>query len=101
MRKWIFLLSLLLLLCGCSRTEETRQLICVGGELYYSTGQAMPVEMDPSSYLGVITSSVEPGQIPTEEGQTNFGNLGEIYARLGEKGLAVIIEQERVRFLKE
>lgn len=99
MKKWLVLILLLLLLSGCGK-EDDRQLICVGGELYYSTGEAMPVEMDPSSYLGVITSFVEPGQIPTEEGQTNFGNLGQIYARLG-KGLAVMVDHEWVRFLKE
>ena len=99
MKKWLVLILLLLLLSGCGK-EEDRQLICVGGELYYSTGKEMPVEMDPSSYLGVITSSVEPGQIPTEEGQTNFGSLGQVYAQLG-NDLAVMVDHEWVQFLKE
>lgn len=99
MKRWIVMLSFLFLLCGCQKTED-RQLICVEGDLYVSTGLEMPVEMDPSSYLGTISSSVEPGQVPTEEGQSNFGNVGEIYARFGE-GLAVVINHEWVKFVRE
>lgn len=81
-------------------TWDRRPMIMVNGELYLDTGKEIPVEIDESAIIGEISSSVDQSEKPTEEGQTNFGNIGAKYAHF-EDNIVVLINNEWVLFEKE
>ena len=81
-------------------TWDRRPMIMVNGELYLDTGKEVPVEIDESAIIGEISSSVDQSEKPTEEGQTNFGNIGAKYAHF-EDNIVVLINNEWVLFEKE
>lgn len=94
-----------LALAGCgeatgSGKPDLRPMLMVEDEIYLDTGEEMPVEIDPSAIIGKITSSVEQGEMPTENGQSNFGCIDSEYAYYDD-GLAVMINNEWYRFEKE
>lgn len=81
MKRWIAaaLLILTAVLAGCSAQVEYPQAIMVNDVIYYSTGELLPVEMDPESMAGFVTSCVYG--LPEENGQANFDDaLGKAYA---------------------
>ena len=92
-----------LLLCAC-RAQDTRwdrkPAVMVSGVLYLDTGKAVPVEMDESALLGAISSSVAGHELPTEDGQSNFGCVGAKYAHF-EGELVVLLNHEWYLFEKE
>ncbi len=79
---------------------DLRPMIMVNGELYLDTGKQIPVEIDESAIIGEVRSSVNQSEKPTEEGQTNFGNIGSKYAHF-EDNIVVLINNEWVLFEKE
>ena len=92
-------------LIGCSPAEpaekwDRRPMIMVDGVIYLDTGKQMPVEMEESAFLGTITSSVDGSEMPTQNGESNFGCEGAPYAYLDD-GLAVLLDNEWVFFEKE
>lgn len=94
---FILIFACLLTLTGCgreaARPTDRRPMILHDGVLYLDTGKAMPAEIDPSAIIGEINSTVKQSEIPTEDGQSNFGCVGSLYA-MCEGGLAVMVYNE-------
>ena len=67
------------------------------GSLYRTTGKAIPAEVDESAIVGEISSVVPLSQLPTKDGEANFGQIGDPYA-ITSHGLLVIIGHEWVKF---
>ena len=45
------------------------------GILYRTTGKAIPAEVDESAIVGEIGSVVPLSQLPTKDGEANFGEI--------------------------
>ena len=67
------------------------------GRLYRATGKAIPAEVDESAIVGEISSVVPLSQLPTKDGEANFGQIGDPYA-ITSDGLLVIMNHEWVLF---
>ena len=67
------------------------------GSLYRTTGKAIPVEVDESAIVGEISSVVPLSQLPSNDGEANFGQIGDPYA-ITSDGLLVIMNHEWVLF---
>lgn len=67
------------------------------GILYRTTGKAIPAEVDESAIVGEIGSVVPLSQLPTKDGEANFGEIGDPYA-ITSDGLLVIMNYEWVIF---
>lgn len=61
-----------------SETEAADWLLVVGGALYRGTAEIGPMG-DSDCVNGHISSSVKKEEIPSEEGQSNFGSIGSPY----------------------
>ena len=101
----IVLACCLTLLISCSPAEpaekwDRRPMVMVDGVIFLDTGKEMVVEMDESAFLGTITSSVDGSEMPTQNGESNFGSEGAPYAYLDD-GLVVLLNNEWVFFEKE
>ncbi len=71
--------------------------IVYGGKLYRTTGKQIPAEIDESAIVGRINSVVPFSQLPSNEGEANFGEVGDPYA-ITSDGLLVIMGHEWVMF---
>jgi hypothetical protein len=93
----------LLGIVGCFQNEkeeglsDRRPMIMVNDKIYMDTGKEIAVEIDASAVLGLITSSVKSTEIPTQNGESNFGNEGAQYAFFDD-GLIVLIQNEWLFF---
>ena len=101
----IALACCLTLLIGCSPTEpaekwDRRPMVMVDGVIFLDTGKELAVEIAESAILGTITSSVDGSEMPTQNGESNFGSEGAPYAYLDD-GLVVLLNNEWVFFEKE
>ena len=67
------------------------------GSLYRTTGKAIPAEVDESAIVGKISSVVPLSQLPTKDGEANFGQIGDPYA-ITSDGMLVIMNHEWVKF---
>ena len=67
------------------------------GSLYRTTGKAIPATVDESAIVGEISSVVPLSQLPTKDGEANFGQIGDPYA-ITSDGLLVIMGHEWVIF---
>ena len=67
------------------------------GSLYRTTGKAVPADVDESALVGEISSVVPLSQLPTKDGEANFGQIGDPYA-ITSDGLLVIMGHEWVIF---
>lgn len=67
------------------------------GSLYRTTGKAIPAEVDESAIVGEISSVVPLSQLPSKDGEANFGQIGDLYA-ITSDGLLVIMNHEWVIF---
>ena len=67
------------------------------GSLYRTTGKAIPTEVDESAIVGEISSVVPLSQLPTKDGEANFGQIGDPYD-ITSDGLLVIMNHEWVIF---
>lgn len=78
--------------------SDRRPMIMVNGVVYLDTGKVVTY---PYSVIhGEITSSVDQSEKPTEDGQSNFGNIGASYAYF-EDGIVVFMDDGAVFFEKE
>jgi len=104
MKKLLAILLCLLLLAACggqAKSNDHIRILMVEGEHYLDSGRGpVPGEVDPEAVLGQISSTVEQDQVPTQDGQSNFGCVGADYARVKE-GIAVSIDHEWHIFIKE
>ena len=67
--------------------------------IYMDTGKQIAVEIDDSAILGSITSSVDAKEMPTQNGESNFGSEGAPYA-FYDDGLVVMLQNEWFFFEK-
>ena len=98
---WIFALSLAA--CGAKdqpapdTPNATVPSIIYCGDLYRTTGKQIPAEVDESAIVGTICSVVPLSQFPAQEGESNFGQIGDPYA-LTADGLLVLMDNEWTLF---
>jgi hypothetical protein len=91
--------------CGNKEVEgkmlgDRIPMIMVEEYLYLYTGEKIPVEIDDKAIIGNITSEVAGSEIPTQNGQSNFGCVGSEYAYFDD-GIAVMINNEWQYFKRE
>ena len=67
------------------------------GSMYRTTGKQIPAEVDESAIVGEISSVVPLNQLPTKEGEANFGEIGDQYA-ITSDGLLVKMNNEWTLF---
>ena len=95
----------ILILAGCSKKEQIVPdtpnamvpSIIYQGSLYRTTGKQIPAEVDESAIVGEISSVVPLTQLPTKEGEANFGEIGDQYAVTSD-GLLVKMNNEWTLF---
>ena len=93
----------LLLLTGCAgeaipeMPNTMPPSVMIEGVLYQSTGRQLPGEVDPSAIAGSIAGVVPGSELPTEDYQSNCGEVGMNYAFV-EEGLAVLLANEWTLF---
>lgn len=112
---FLLAISLCLTFIGCGKTapdvtereegmpdKPNVQVPCVvyQGVLYCTTGELiLDVDVDESMIIGEITSVVDMTELPTKDGEANFGQVGMPYALVSE-GLAVRIDNFWRLFVK-
>ena len=102
MKKWIaatlcLALVFLLVSCGNPKSGDYPATIMVNGTNYYSTGNAVPVEVDESA-IQYTTSYAEDG-VPKKDGEANFNrDTGNPYAVLEGGMVVVLIDNEWIEF---
>ena len=67
------------------------------GNLYRTTGKQIPATVAETAIVGRISSVVPLSQLPSSEGEANFGEVGDPYA-ITSDGLLVIMGHEWVLF---
>lgn len=92
------LLLLLLTAAGCSEKEEKTapedRILMVNDTLYYGTEEKGPMG-DADCVEGEILSSAEAGAVPEENGQSNFGGIGNPYTfDSGDGAIMVFVDEE-------
>ena len=105
MKKFLIsLISILLVfsLLGCGRNNRKKDYpasIMVDDTVYYSTGNAVPVEVDESALLFTVSYAVDG--VPKKNGEANFGrDAGVPYAVLEDGMVVVLIGEEWIEFDK-
>lgn len=91
----ILTLCLFLTSCGLKNENKTDKLILkYNDSLYYGTDETGPMG-DSGCVAGEIISSVKSGEIPTENGQSNFGCVGNPYTKEdGDGRIMVMLDDE-------
>ena len=89
---------LLLAVSGCSKKEEKVEpedrVFMVNDTLYYGTEETGPMG-DAGCVEGEILSTTKAGELPTENGQSNFGGIGNPYTfDSGDGAIMVFVEEE-------
>ena len=108
MKKYISIILAALcifLIVGCSKSEQgvpdtpntMVPSIIYEGDLYRTTGKEIPAEVDESAIVGEISSIVPLTELPTKEGEANFGQIGDQFA-ITSDGLLVKMNHEWVVF---
>lgn len=83
--------------CGKSNVGDYPATIMVNGINYYSTDNAVPVEVD-ESVIQYTTSYAEDG-VPRKDGEANFNrDLGTPYAVIEEDVVVVLMDNEWIEF---
>ena len=72
-------------------------MINIGGFVYISTGEAIPMEVDPSAFRKKISFQVNPSEEPTQDGQANFDCVGADVVWV-EGDYALLLDGEWIRF---
>ena len=96
---WIFALVCLLVMAGCGekRGADAPAAIIVNGTVYYSTGRAVPGEVDESA-IQYTTGYAENGT-PQKDGEANFDrDAGTPYAVVEGNKVVVLFEHEWIEF---
>ena len=95
----------ILFIAGCSKNEHVVSdtpntmvpSIIYEGNLYKTSGKEIPAEVDESAIVSEISSIVPLTQLPTKEGEANFGQTGDQLA-ITSNGLLVKMNHEWVVF---
>lgn len=92
-------LLIVFILSGCSQRQEEangRMLIMAYDKLYAYEGDfsdAVPMG-DSGCVGGIIVSTVWENEVPTSNGQTNFGELGSHYTKGDDEMIEVFISEK-------
>lgn len=101
---WVCMVFVYLGLTACSgqKTPDPETwIVMLNGILYYGTDETGPMG-DSGCVGGKIQSTVEAGEIPTENEQSNFGAVGNPYTRdEGDGGIMVSVGEEWYCFYAE
>ena len=97
----IVALICVLTLAGCDTKEQTAPntpnatipSLVYKGNLYRTTGKKIPASVDETAIVGYISSVVPLSQLPSNEGEANFGEVGDPYA-LTSDGLIVSVDNQ-------
>ena len=86
----------------CAAAPDTRRAVCIEGVLYYDTGAVSDSDSEArcSTPDGVITATTDADELPTEDGQSNFGT-GYAYQFAADGTVKVEIDGEYVIFAAE
>ena len=112
----IILVIIVLITVGCSNTTKELSAetntkaetpntmppsIMVDGELYYSTGEEIPIEPDVNG-IKTVASVIKSTKLPSEDGEINFPYSDAKYAKINdsEEYVVVLMNLEWVRFEK-
>ena len=74
-----------------SELSDRIPMVMVNGALYYDTGEESTLDGRCGTYDGEITTAVEGTEIPSEDGQSNFGT-GYPYQYTGEGQIDLLID---------
>ena len=102
MKKWFTMILCLILIlslaaCGTPKGGDYPATIMVGSTNYYSTDQAVPVEVD-ESMIRYPTSYAKNG-VPKKDGESNFNrDLNCPYAVLEDGMVVVLIGNQWIEF---
>ena len=97
------ILLLTLVVTGCSNNTAPQApntmppSVMIDGVLYQSTGKQMPGEVDPSAIAGSIAEIVPGSELPSQDFQSNCGQVGMNYAFTAD-GLVVLLSNEWTLF---
>lgn len=88
-------LTIILLLGGCGSYDvSSERILKVNDTLYYGTDETGPMG-DADCVEGQILSTVDEGAVPTENGSSNFGCVGNSYTYdSGDGFIMVFLEDE-------
>ena len=105
-----FVLFAVMALAGCGRSQDAPTAsttpntylptIMYDGKLYRSTFKGIEGEFDQTEIIGNVSSTVPLSQLPTENGQANFGDTDTPYA-MTESGLVVMFNGEWTLFSED
>jgi len=84
---------------GNNRSTPTlpAETVIFDGDRYVSTGKQLPVEVDESAIVGHITLVLPGNRLPMNEGEANFGTVGDPFAITSE-GFLVLLDNEWTLF---
>lgn len=84
----------------CAASPDNRRAVCIDGVLYYDTGAVSDMEYRCGTPDGVISDTTAADELPTEDGQSNFGT-GYGYQFAADGTVEVEIDGEYVIFAAE
>ena len=84
----------------CAAFPDNRRAVCIDGVLYYDTGTVSDMEYRCGTPDGVISDTTAADELPTENGQSNFGT-GYGYQFAADGTVEVEIDGEYVIFAAE
>ena len=84
----------------CAAAPDNRRAVCIDGVLYYDTGAVSDMEYRCGTPDGVISDTTAADELPTEDGQSNFGT-GYGYQFAADGTVEVEIDGEYVIFAAE
>lgn len=84
----------------CAAAPDNRRAVCIDGVLYYDTGAVSDTETRRAIFDGVISGTTAADELPTEDGQSNFGT-GYGYQFAADGTVEVEIDGEYVIFAAE
>lgn len=84
----------------CAAAPDNLRAVCIDGVLYYDTGAVSDTEYRCGTPDGVISDTTTSDELPTEDGQSNFGT-GYGYQFAADGTVEVEIDGEYVIFAAE
>lgn len=97
----ILCLCIILGLSACTQQQTINpeeRILMVNDKLYYGTSETGPMG-DAESVDGKILSTVENAELPNENGQSNFGSIGNSFTKDdGNGAIMVFVDDEWVWF---
>lgn len=100
----LIFISILSIGCGKNKGSVAKQskMLMVENKTWYSTEKVIDIDIDENDIFGVIKSSVDIGEEPVENGQSNFGEVGADYTFFDDSdSILVFLNEEWILFVDE